>query len=100
MTDQNLSDEIELTAPVTRKGGDIKAVRIRKPHGGELRGLEMSAIIRGQYDQTAVCLSRCTQPALTVAEIDQLDPFDLGALSGTLSGFFMTRPSTATTTLQ
>lgn len=92
MTDQNISPAIELSAPVKRKGGDIDSVRVRKPFGGELRGLELSAIIRGQYDQTALCLSRCTVPNLMISEIEKLDPFDLGALSGTLTGFFMTPP--------
>jgi len=91
-----ISEPITLSKPVPRKGGDITSIQVRKPYGGELRGLEMSAVIRGQYDQTCVCLSRCTVPTIHVHELQKLDPFDMGALSGTLSGFFLTAPTPET----
>lgn len=87
-----VSDPVTLSKPIARKGDPITELRVRKPYAGELRGLELSAVIRGQYDQTLVCLSRCCVPTVVTQELEKLDPFDIGQLSGTLSGFFMNAP--------
>lgn len=88
-----ISEPIDLAKPIKRESGAVEKVQVRKPYGGELRGLEIGSIIRGDYDQVKVLLSRSTVPLLQIHEVEKLDPFDLGALSGTLTGFFIQRPS-------
>jgi hypothetical protein len=95
MTDTNdakgprISDPVMLEEPIVRGDTEIKSVQVRKPKSGELRGLSMHDLVKLDVDTVRTLLPRVTIPALITAEVDDLEPGDLLALSGEIANFFL-----------
>lgn len=80
---------VTLVEPITRDTGPILTLTVRKPRAGELRGLNLQALITADVNAVLAVLPRICDPFLTDAEVATLAPEDLAELGGTIAGFFM-----------
>jgi len=83
MTDKTASNEkvVELDTPILRGKTEITSVIVRKPQSGALRGTRLQALLDMDVNALITVLPRITNPALTTAEINEMDPADLVSLS-------------------
>lgn len=96
-TDQNVEVEakaavlddntVELDTPVKRGNTVIDKVTLRKPSSGELRGLHLAELLNWDVGSLIKLLPRICQ--LNAQEVAQLDPADLVALGGKVTGFLL-----------
>lgn len=86
---KTLSDPVTLEVPVKRGSEAIGEVRVRRPHSGEMRGLNLHDLLKLDVDAMMKVLPRVTVPSLTAAEVDALDPADLVALSSEIADFLV-----------
>jgi hypothetical protein len=87
----NPFESIDLVEPIARGDTTIAKLTLRKPKAGELRGLTLSDVIGLEIAAILKLIPRISEPALTDAECQNLDPADLTEIGGTIRGFFMTR---------
>lgn len=93
----NDTASVTLDTPITRTGGDITAINLRKPTAGELRGVQLGALLQMEVGALLTVLPRITQPSLTVQELAAMDPADLLQIGVEVAGFLLTkaqRPNT------
>jgi hypothetical protein len=81
---------VNLTAPIRRGETEIATLNVRRPQAGELRGLALGDILNTDITALLTLLPRVTEPPLTSAEVNALDPEDFAELGGAVRGFFMT----------
>ncbi|MBD8125848.1 phage tail assembly protein [Pantoea agglomerans] len=83
MTDKTTPNEkvVELDTPILRGETEITSVTVRKPQSGALRGTRLQALLDMDVNALITVLPRITTPALTTAEINEMDPADLVSLS-------------------
>jgi len=83
MTDKTTQNEkvVELDTPILRGKTEITSVTVRKPQSGALRGTRLQALLDMDVNALITVLPRITTPALTTAEINEMDPADLVSLS-------------------
>lgn len=79
-----------LSEPVVRGDTKIESLFIRKPRGGELRGLTLQDVINTDFLTLFKLIPRISEPPITQEEAEALDPADLAEIGGVLRGFFMT----------
>lgn len=82
---------VVLDAPIIRGEQRIEQVELRKPDAGSLRGIKLMDLLQLDVVAIRTVLPRVSTPALTVSDIDRLDPVDLVSLGTELLGFFMSR---------
>ena len=97
MTDKTNAElrPVELDTPVTRGEQTISTVQVRMPHGGELRGLSLSALLNLDYGALETLLPRVTIPPLTKPEVAALDPSDLIQLGSEVMDFLLPKAAKA-----
>ncbi|ATI81453.1 phage tail assembly protein [Sphingobium yanoikuyae] len=91
MTDATTIDlrTVTLDTPVMRGEQTIASLQVRKPHGGELRGLSLSALLNLEYVALETLLTRVTIPPLIKQEVASLDPSDLIQLGSEIMDFLL-----------
>ena len=72
----------------TRGGEQITKIRLRKPKGGELRGLNLQDLMRADVNAIITVLPRISDPIMTVADAESLDADDIAEAGGVITGFF------------
>lgn len=84
-------ETVTLDTPIQRGSKRVTEITLRKPLSGALRGTNLADVL--QMDVTALTrvLPRITEPALTEAELKNMDPADLVQLGSALSGFLLPR---------
>lgn len=82
-------ETVELDEPISRGKTVIKEIQVRKPKSGALRNVSLTDLLQMQVSALTTVLPRITEPALTEAEIRELDPADLVQLGGTVAGFLV-----------
>jgi hypothetical protein len=82
---------ITLDTPILRGSQHVTHVTVRKPTAGELRGVQLVALLQMDVAALSLVLPRITTPLLTKFEVDQLDPADLVQLGTEVSGFLLTK---------
>jgi hypothetical protein len=87
--DTALQKTVELDAPIQRGNKKVTSVLVRKPNSGALRGVALTDIIRMDVQPLVKVLPRITDPALTEAEVRDLDPADLFQLGEVVTGFLL-----------
>lgn len=80
---------IDLETPLTVAGETVTRLTLRRPLAGELRGVEISALIRMEADAVLSFLPQICQPNVTTGDLEQMDAFDFGEVAGTLASFFL-----------
>ncbi|GEK74229.1 MULTISPECIES: phage tail assembly protein [Halomonas] len=92
---QVVTETVELDTPFKRGSQTVTELQIRKPKSGALRGVALTDVL--QMDVTALTkvLPRITEPALTEAEVRDMDPADLVQCGGVVSGFLLPKAAKA-----
>lgn len=86
---------VTLSTPIRRGEQVIEEVTLRKPMGGDLRGLSIQQIMQGDYNSIRTLVPRIASPQVLDVDIDGLDSADVGAITGEVMGFFMTKAQIA-----
>lgn len=87
---------VPLDKPIIRGEQTITHVALRRPLAGELRGINLAALIREMdYGALELLLPRVSTPTLTRADVAQLDPADFTALAAEMILFFVSRAAMA-----
>lgn len=86
----SLFETVTLEAPIVRGETQIATLTLRKPKAGELRKLSLKDILTSEIETILELLPRISDPMLTEAEIDNLEPGDLAQIGGVIRGFFLT----------
>ena len=81
MTDKITEKAVELDTPIQRGKTEVTSVTVRKPQAGALRGIRLQALMDMDVNAMMAVLPRVTNPALTMQEINEMDPADLLSLS-------------------
>ena len=73
------------------RGNDtITKVRLRKPTAGELRGISIQDVMRGDTGTIITILPRISDPVMTANDAESLEAQDIAEATGAVMGFFMT----------
>lgn len=80
---------IPLTQPIQRGETSISELILRQPMGGDLRGLNVQALMQADYNACRVLLPRIATPQLLETDLDQMPAEDIAMLTGEIIGFFM-----------
>lgn len=83
------TETITLDAPIVRGEQTIAAISVRKPMAGELRGVNLMAIMQMDVSAAITLLPRITNPSLTTQEVERLDPADLLQFTTTVTSFLL-----------
>ncbi|MBY5940396.1 phage tail assembly protein [Halomonas sp. DP5N14-9] len=86
-----ITETVELDTPIMRGKTTVNEIQVRKPKSGALRGVSLTDLLQMQVAALTTVLPRITEPALTEAEVRDLDPADLVQLGGTVAGFLVPR---------
>lgn len=86
LTDDNT---VILDTPIRRGTTSIDSITLRKPNSGELRGVSLADLLQMDVNSLIKVLPRISSPTLTTIEITSMDPADLVALSGKITGFLL-----------
>lgn len=81
---------IELSQPIKR--GDkktIDSISVRKPKGGDLRGLSLMQVAQSDYDTIVQLLPRISDPVIHKNDINDMQVDDLMDVSMAVAGFFI-----------
>ncbi|SDK78283.1 Phage tail assembly chaperone protein, E, or 41 or 14 [Modicisalibacter muralis] len=85
------TETVELDSPIQRGKTPITEIHVRKPKSGALRGVALTDVLQMDVAALTKVLPRITEPALTEAEIRDMDPADLVQLGGVVAGFLLPR---------
>lgn len=88
---QPIIEPVTLDEPLQRGNQTVTELQIRKPRSGALRGVALTDVLQMQVDALTKVLPRITEPALTEAEVRNLDPADLVQCGGVVAGFLLPR---------
>jgi len=88
-------EEITLETAIVRGTTTIESIQLRKPKAGELRGLQLQALMQGDVNAILAMVPRISMPPLIAQEVEQLELADLAAVTGAVTGFFMTKADQA-----
>jgi len=80
---------VTLDSPIMRGSLTIDTVTLRKPRSGELRGLSIAPLANLDVDEIRKLLPRISDPILTTADVDNLDPADLLQMGGEIVDFLL-----------
>ena len=82
--------QVKLNTPIKRGDEEITEVSLRKPLGGDLRGLSLNEVLQSDFVSLAKLVPRISTPALHEHEMDTMPADDIAEIGGTIFGFFMT----------
>lgn len=80
---------VTLERPITRAGGDITTVAVRRPLPLDCQGLSLRDIVDMEGTAMMTLLPRVTEPNLLPQEVATMHTLDFLALSAEASGFFL-----------
>ncbi|MFZ7109587.1 phage tail assembly protein [Avibacterium avium] len=88
--------QVTLIQALVRGEKEITEISVLKPNIAALKGLKMFDVMQMDVDAYCQLLPRVTSPALTKADVLNLDPIDFTALCSEIVGFFVkTEPAEA-----
>lgn len=88
---EKITKPVPLETPIVRGESTIKEITLRKPQGGELRGVSLVNLLNMDYASLEIVLPRISTPPLTVADVRTIDPADLVQLATEITGFLLTK---------
>lgn len=88
MTDPKLQT-VELDEPIKRGDTSIEQVTLRRPNGGEMRGLSMIDICQMKTEALMVLVPRISEPVLMTHELKQMNPADLMQIATVIAQYYV-----------
>lgn len=95
MTEPVTLATVTLSTPITRQGGEVETIQLRRPNAGELRGLSLVDVTKLETEAMFKLIPRISMPFLTEAELATLNPVDWLAIATEIAGFFSPSAPTA-----
>ncbi len=80
---------ITLESPLSRGESKIETVTLRQPNAGALRGISLRSIMDMDVSAIAMLLPRISEPFLSEADVDAMDPADLLQAGMAAASFFL-----------
>jgi hypothetical protein len=80
---------VNLDNPLKRPEGEISAVSLRKPMGGDLRGTKLADLYNMDVLAMAMVIPRISNPVIHKTEFMAMDGEDIAALSGEVVNFLL-----------
>ena len=80
--------KVILDTPITRGTDEIKEIELREPKGGDLRGLSLIDLSRGDMDSLLILVPRISSPFLTKTDMEGMTAPDLAEMMRVLRDFF------------
>lgn len=84
-------ETVALDNPIVRGETRIDSLTLRKPSGGDLRGINLQDIIVSDVAAMLKLLPRISDPPITPDEAEALEAEDVAMVAGTIRGFFYSR---------
>lgn len=88
-------DAITLDTPIKRGATEISSVVVTRPNSGALRGTTLMALANLDVIALRTVIPRVTQPSISSAEVDNMDPADLMAIGAKVGNFLLTKADRA-----
>ena len=82
---------VTLDYPLKRGSKEVTEITVRKPRSGALRGVSLTDVLQMEVTALNKVLPRITEPALSEADLRDIDPADLFQLGGAVTGFLLPR---------
>ncbi|MGO2506323.1 MAG: phage tail assembly protein [Psychrobacter alimentarius] len=83
-------ETVELSKPIKRgEKSTINSFTVRKPQGGDLRGLSLMLVAQADYDTAVKLIPRITDPVIHKHELDGMGSDDIMDAALKISGFFL-----------
>ncbi|MFL7962068.1 phage tail assembly protein [Pseudomonas kielensis] len=82
-------NSVTLDTPIIRGKTLIDSITLRKPQAGELRGVHLVELLNMDVATLIKILPRISNPSITAPEAAGMDPADLLACGGKISGFLL-----------
>jgi len=95
MAEITYSKPLTLDEPIVRGETKIESLRLRKPDTGALRGTKLGLLGQMDVDQVRMVIPRISEPMITAAEFDALDPADTMQIADALFDFLLTKAQRA-----
>ena len=90
MSKKNLTTIVPLSEPIKVDGKEIKSVTLRKPKGGDLRGLALSDILRMDTNAMHKLFPRISEPHLSPEQVSSdIDVADFTSMAVATVAFFV-----------
>jgi len=86
---QKNPNEVPLSSPIKVGSEEIKAVTLRKPKAGDMRGLKMAEILQMDVDAMITLLPRISTPILDPHVVEDLDADNFGPLAQKAMSFLL-----------
>lgn len=86
---------ITLDSPIKRGDTDIAEITLRRPLGGDLRGLTLIDVSMAKVDALSTLLPRITTPVIHANDVKQMDSADLMDIGLEVADFFTKAKFTA-----
>ena len=90
-TVQQDDNSVTLDDPLTRGKQTISTITLRKPRGGDLRGLNLVDVANLNVSALQKLLPRISDPILTEHEVSSMGPADLLALGAKVAYFLLSK---------
>ncbi|MBZ5876003.1 phage tail assembly protein [Chromohalobacter israelensis] len=84
-----LTEIVTLDSSIQRGSQTVTEITVRKPKSGALRGVSLTDVLQMDVAALTKVLPRITDPALTEADVRDMDPADLVQLGGVVAGFLL-----------
>lgn len=82
--------DVEFEVGFKRGDDQITKIRLRKPKGGDLRGLSLKDLMHAEVDAIITVLPRISDPIMTTQDAAGLEAQDIAEAGGTISSFLYT----------
>lgn len=86
---------IPLETPLKRGPNEYHDIILKKPLGGDCKGINLTALHQANVDSLAILLPRVTEPQLVSVEVYRMGVDDLGEFGGAVIGFLLTKKAKA-----
>ncbi|ERS88731.1 phage tail assembly protein [Halomonas sp. PBN3] len=83
------TETVELDTPLARGKTTVTEIHVRKPKSGALRGVALADVLNMDVQALTRVLPRITEPALSEAELRDMDPADLVQLGNVVANFLL-----------
>lgn len=78
---------VDLEEPINRGDTTITSITLRRPNAGELRGLSVIDLVQMKTDALFALLPRISDPMLTPADLNSMNPADFMQLGTSVAQF-------------
>lgn len=80
---------IKLEKPLKRGDAEVAEIALHKPNAGSLRGVSLHECINMNTDAIVRVIPRISDPKITEAEMQRIDPSDLVQMGAALANFML-----------